>query len=80
LVSFGKSVLMASQSRPVGTGVKPVVVRFWPATAAVEVEGLVMAGMMTRAAMTLVARLTAMTVRRWRSRRVDRRMGCSRSW
>src|SRR6476659_249441 len=69
---------MARQSRPVGTGVKPVVVRSLPATAAVLVVGLVMAGMMTTAAMMLVARPTAMTVRRWRSRRPDRRMGWSR--
>ena len=45
-----------------------MVVRSWPATAAVVVVGLVMAGMMMTAAMMLVARPTAMTVRRWRSR------------
>src|SRR4051812_25261766 len=54
---------MACQSSPVGTGVKPVVVRSWLATAAVEV-GLVMAGMTTTGAMTLVARLVGVTARR----------------
>src|SRR4051812_50156979 len=61
-------------------GVKPVVVRSWPATAAVLVVGLVMAGMMMTAAMMLVARPAAMTVRRWRSSTAETRTGRSRSW
>ena len=71
---------MASKSRSVGTGVKPVVVSVLVGVAAAGVARSLMAGMMRRAEMMLMARPAAMTGRRWRSRSPEIRTGCSRSW